>query len=111
MYCDRDCGANWQDNEYGCQEADADAFCRLKFCNNSVYARNFSVTTVSNVNGFSCKGIGIRFKENIRSLQKMGDIYFSNAMIDTLGEGYVVANVTCANMTSKSIYVFAKIFV
>ena len=99
---------NWLDNEYGCQGADADAFCRLKFCNNSVFAEDFSVTPVSNLSGFSCKGNGIRFQEfrrfqRVSSSQDMGDIYFSNAMINTHGEGYMVANITCANMTRKSV--------
>ena len=116
LYCDKDCGLNWLDNEYGCQGADADAFCRLKFCNNSVFAEDFSVTPVSNLSGFSCKGNGIRFEEFRRfqrvssrfQIQNMGDIYFSNAMINTHGEGYVVANITCASMTRKSIYFFKK---
>ena len=108
LYCDKDCGLNWLDNEYGCQGADADAFCRLKFCNNSLFAKNFSVTPVSNLSGFSCKGNGIRFEEfrrfqRVSSSQDMGDIYFSNAMINTHGEGYMVANITCSNMTRKSV--------
>ena len=111
LYCDKDCGVNWLDNKYGCQGTDADAFCRLKLCNNSAFARDFSVAPVSNLTGFSCKGVGIRFEQRVRSLQNMGDIYFSNSMIKTHGEGYVVANITCANMTRKSVFSPLKIFI
>ena len=99
LYCDEDCGVNWLDNEYGCQGADADAFCRLKYCNSRLYARNFSVTSASNLSGFSCKGIGIRFEKKIIPLPKFGDIYYSNSIIKSHGEGFMVANVTCTNIT------------
>ena len=32
LYCYGTCGDDWLDKEYGCQKADADAFCKLKFC-------------------------------------------------------------------------------
>ena len=44
LYCNKDCGANWLDNEYGCQASDADAFCRIKLCQKDVYAKHYTIT-------------------------------------------------------------------
>ena len=61
LYCDKDCGANWLDNEYGCQIDDADAFCRLKHCNESASAKSFDVVPATHQPGFACRGIGSKF--------------------------------------------------
>ena len=101
MYCDKDCGTNWWDNEYGCQGSDADAFCKMKHCGHNVYASNFTLISASNLTGFSCNGLGIRFTKEEYPKQTGSDIYYSNDILATHGEGNIVANITCATMTSK----------
>ena len=32
LYCHEKCGTNWLDIVPGCQQSDADAYCKLKFC-------------------------------------------------------------------------------
>ena len=109
LYCDKDCGANWWDNEYGCQGSDADSFCKLKYCDNNMYASNFTLSSASNLSGFSCHGIGIRFKKEEYPKQIERDIYFANDILSTHGKGNNVVNITCVNMTGKSDFQISKI--
>ena len=103
LYCNKDCGANWLDNEYGCQASDADAFCRIKLCQKDVYAKNYTITDASNQNGFSCAGIGTRFSREYKKYQEFDEIYFTNDMRSSHGVGNIVTNISCANTTSKII--------
>ena len=103
LYCNKDCGANWLDNEHGCQASDADAFCRVKLCQKDVYAKHYTITDASNQNGFSCAGIGTRFSREYQKYQGFDEIYFTNDMRSSHGVGNIVTNITCAKMTSKII--------
>ena len=40
----------------------------MKFCREDVYAKNYTITDASNENGFSCAGIGTRFKREYEKL-------------------------------------------
>ena len=101
LYCDEDCGSGWLDNEYGCQSEDADAFCKLKYCNEFAYAASYNITTASNQSGFSCHGIGdILYPpvliNNIR-------VHYVQNMKEAHGGGNVVSNITCMNRTGTLI--------
>ena len=101
LYCSKDCGANWLDNEHGCQASDADAFCRIKLCRKDVYAKHYTITDASNQNGFSCAGIGTRFSREYQKYQGFDEIYFTNDMRSSHGVGNIVTNITCTKITSK----------
>ena len=103
LYCDKDCGANWLDNEHGCQASDADAFCRMKLCRIDVYAKNYTITDASNKNGFSSAGIGTRYRREYEKYQGFDEVYFTNDIKSSHGVGNMVTNIVCDNITSKNI--------
>ena len=107
MYCDKDCGADWIDNKHGCQIDDADAFCRLKHCNENATAKSFDVVQATHQPGFACRGIGTRFgrKANGTEYGYHGIIVFNydDDIKNSHGEGKVITNVICENKTSKFI--------
>ena len=107
LYCNKDCGVNWLDNEYGCQIDDADAYCRLKLCNKNATAIHFDVLPAQNQSGFACRGIGTRFSRSVNG-SKFGyhgflDFNYVDDMKTSHGEGNVVTNVTCGTNRSKFI--------
>ena len=91
------------DNEHGCQASDADAFCRMKLCRKDVYAKIYTITDASNENGFSCAGIGTRYKREYKKYQGFDEVYFTNDIKLSHGVGNIITNVVCANITSKNI--------
>ena len=105
MYCDKDCGANWIDNRYGCQIDDADAFCRLRHCNENATAKSFDIVQATHQPGFACRGIGSEFrrKRNGTEYGYHGIIVFNydDDIKNSHGEGKVITNVICENKTSK----------
>ena len=105
LYCDQDCGANWIDNEHGCQSDDADAYCRLKNCNKNAYAESFETIPASNSPGFSCRGVGKRFTRAngtmIFPYHGISDFNLVKDVKASHGEGNVVTNVICRNRSSK----------
>ena len=96
------------DNEHGCQASDADAFCRMKFCREDVYAKRYTITDSSNENGFSCAGIGTRFSREYAKYQGIDEVYFTNDIRLSHGVGNIVTNIVCDNITSK--YIFHETF-
>jgi hypothetical protein len=52
-FCESTCG-HWGDKKDGCQQADADAFCRLKMDDPRATARSFDVTLTSAAAGVCC---------------------------------------------------------
>ena len=106
MYCDQDCGTNWLDNEYGCQSDDADAYCRLRNCNEHAYAESFETIPASNSPGFACRGVGKRFAArnngtNIFPYHGISDFNLVKDVKTSHGDGNVVTNVKCRNRSSK----------
>jgi len=104
LYCDKDCGANFLDDEYGCQASDADAFCRMKFCREDVYAKNYTITDASNENGFSCAGIGTRFSREYEKYQGIDAVYYTNDIKSSHGVGKMITNIICDNLTNNCIW-------
>ena len=102
LYCDDDCGANWLDNEPGCNATDADAFCRLKDNTIASYAASFDITEASNQPGYACRGIGK--KHDGVGIEKSGmiDVWVVDDVKKSHGNGKVVSNIACA--TSGKIY-------
>ena len=101
LYCNKDCGTNWFDNEYGCQVDDADAFCRLKHCNESVRAKSFEVLPATNQSGFACRGVGMNFGRANNPYQGIKDVHYTKDIKTAHGKGDVVTNVICTNRPSK----------
>ena len=91
LYCSGSCGDDWLDNQKGCQQADADAYCKLKLCDENVFATSFEVTTATNKSGFACDGYGTNYGDWLG----MTDVYFHDDIILTHGTGQVVSNVMC----------------
>ena len=91
LYCDKECGSFWIDKQDGCQQADADAFCRLTQCNDTAYAEHFDIINVKPVPGFSCAGV----KTNYGPWFGLSDVHFTQNMEETHGSGNVVSNVKC----------------
>ena len=102
LYCNKDCGTNWFDNEYGCQLDDADAFCQLKNCNANVIAESFDILPAANQSGFACRGIGKNFGRAENPYHGIKDVHFSKDIKTAHGEGHVVTNIICKNRSSKS---------
>ena len=96
LYCDKDCGTIWLDDEYGCQQEDADAFCRLKNCDVQSHSLSFNVSLSTNTPGFSCRGIGKNFGKVIG----ISDVHFVTDIKSTHGTGDVVTNITCKTTSS-----------
>ena len=105
MYCDKDCGAEWIDNRHGCQIDDADAFCRLKHCNENATAKSFDVVEATHQPGFACRGIGTRFSRKGNGTEYgyhgIFDFYCDDDIKNSHGSGKVITNVICVNKTSK----------
>ena len=101
LYCDNDCGLDWLDNEYGCQASDADAFCRLKYCDTNFYAGSFEITPAINQSGFACRGVGKNFGRSFDPYQGIMDVHYVQNMKAAHGEGNVVSNITCVKKPCK----------
>ena len=75
----------------------------MKFCRKDVYAKNYTITDASNKNGFSCAGIGTRFRREYQKYQGFDEVYFTNDIRSSHGVGNIVTNIVCDNITSKNI--------
>ena len=95
LYCDDDCGANWLDNEPGCNATDADAFCRLKDNTIASYAASFDITEASNQPGYACRGIGKKHDGVGIEKSGMGDVWVVDDVKKSHGNGKVVSNIAC----------------
>ena len=121
LFCNGECGTDFEsgdddaDAEHGCAQGDADAFCKLKFCDEGAVAvkDQFDVTKEeSDVPGFACDMCNHRRERRQKRCEKnlhpaisihegnffgIVDVYFTN---DTAGShpgtyGDVVSNVVC----------------
>ena len=80
------------DTEVGCQQADADAFCKLKFCDEDAFSTDYEVSMATyGTPGFACDGRG----KNYGDWFGMKDVYFTKDTRKTHMQGKVVSNVTC----------------
>ena len=104
LYCHGYCGKDWLDDVRGCQQADADAFCKLKLCNKHAKATTYEVTNSTyDIPGFAC-ALSRRERKNMEDFELLQegilfgitDIYFTNSSGHTHGtEEHVVSNVIC----------------
>ena len=92
LYCEGQCGQYWFDKARGCQDTDADVFCRLSLCEEMAYAVKYKVATVSDVPGFACAGRGYNYGNWVGFV----DIHFTKSMKETHGFGQAIAHVVCA---------------
>lgn len=83
------------DEEEGCQQADADAFCKLKLCDKNAFATDFEVTFATSVPGFACGGKAAR-GTHLGDWVGMKGIHFSEDTKADNGFGNVVSNVRCS---------------
>ena len=106
LYCEGSCGEDWLDSESGCQESDANAFCKLKLCDENAIATSFKVTKATdNTTGFACD-FSRKRRKNIKEFEAVyegtwfgiTDVSFTNNIGVTQGSGRkgdVVSSVTC----------------
>ena len=92
LYCHGACGDDWADVEEGCQEADANAFCKLNLCDGNAFATSYEVTLATREPGFSCDGRGDVFEGEWFGIN---DVYYTNDTRGAHGQGYVISNAVC----------------
>ena len=102
LYCDEECGANWLDDEPGCNATDADAFCRLQENTIASHAVSFEITEASNQPGYACRGIGKKSDGVGIENSGMEDVWVVDDVKKSHGNGKVVSNIACT--TSGKIY-------
>ena len=94
LYCNRACsvvGAG------GCDQPDADLFCKLKTGNPASVATSFSLGLVLDAPGFTCPGIGTQVP-NLGGRGIGVAMYYSDeSLLSTHGDGQAITNVVCTN--------------
>jgi large repetitive protein len=94
LYCEGSC--SWA-GVGGCDQADADIFCKLRTGNPSSTATRFSITTAQPVPGFSCPFAGTQ----IGTLPLRGVLvnvaYQDSSILANHGPGTVIINPVCTN--------------
>jgi len=94
LYCNGGC--TWSGGS-GCDQTEADIFCKLTMCNCNAYATNFQVVTALPQPGFGCTwGPGDDFGEYPQYCVNMNVVYSSGNVLNENGPGSVLANVQCA---------------
>ena len=105
LFCAGSCGKHL-DNERNCQKSDADAYCKLRFCDEGAFAISFEVTDGTNKPGFACSGIG----KNYGNWFRMTNVYFDDDIAKThcggrcTGNANVVSNVICQTSGKYNYY-------
>ena len=91
LYCNGACGDDWLDAQDDCQKTDADAYCKLKLCNENAVATSFDVTIATNNPGFACDEYGTNYGDWFG----MTGVHFEDNIRANHGRGSVVSNVKC----------------
>ena len=108
LYCHEKCGAVWLDHFFGCQKSDADAFCKLKFCDKNAESLSFDTTRAWGQPGFSCDMKGFNFGEwfGIENVS-----YSKNLLLDFghANENAVVSNVKCRVTAERGILLYLEL--
>ena len=102
LYCDKDCGF-WIDNGWGCDQRDADAFCRLKNCDSTSIAIRYEVTPARNIPGFACRGIGEDLGVTTW-ITGMVHVHFVTDIRANHGGGDIVSNIECSKKSGMYDY-------
>ena len=103
LYCNGECGDDWGDDILGCQQADADGYCKLKNCDEYAFASSFDLDMISTVEDAMTPGFGCEYgKDDNGPFDKyegtwfgIKDVHFSTGTAETHGNGQVVRNVVC----------------
>jgi hypothetical protein len=94
LYCNGTC--SWAGAQ-GCDQADADVYCKLRTGNSGSVATGFQVVTALAQHGFSCPNYG----NNLGPLPEFGvnqNVWYqATSLSANHGAGSVVANVTCTD--------------
>ena len=94
LYCNRGCsvvGAG------GCDQPDADLFCKLKTGSPLSVATSFSLGMVQDAAGFTCPGIGTQ-APNLGGRGIGVAMYYSDeSLLSSHGDGQSITNVVCTN--------------
>ena len=102
LYCRGSCGDDWLDKTPGCQQSDADAYCRLKLCKAEAKAISYDIGATTNHPGFGCQKWNPRSK-NFGAWLGINDVWFYEDMSVSYYCGNcddaVVRNVICTDMS------------
>jgi len=94
LYCNGTCSWGGPD---GCDQEDADIYCRLVTANSHAYATNFKVATPLSEPGFACLGEG--YGKNLGPIREYGvnvDVHYQDTnLAANHGQGSVVLEVVC----------------
>ena len=91
LYCQGVCGSSWLDHTKNCQSTDADAFCKLKLCDEDAYAINHKVANAISKPGFTCD----HQAKNFGDWLGINNVRFSETVKNKHFTGFVVSNITC----------------
>ena len=100
LYCNGACGDDWLDTSINCQKTDADAYCKLKFCDKEAYAISFNISKALYEPGFACNHRG----KNFGKYFGIYNVWFEDDVGSTHGlrvDTQVVSNVKC-HLTGNS---------
>ena len=75
----------------GCQKTDADAFCKLKLCDQDAFSTYYEETRATEVPGFACDRRG----EDYGDWLGIESVHFDENTKQANGFALVVSNVTC----------------
>ena len=98
LVCGGSCGDDWLDNEHGCHQADADAFCKLSLCDGNAKAKEKGYKKIKapkGVPGFSC---GRRGKKHTGIWFGIKDVRYAPDVRRTNGWTDVVSNIECVTV-------------
>ncbi|MFH1532939.1 MAG: hypothetical protein ABIK09_19620 [Pseudomonadota bacterium] len=94
LYCNGGC--TWSGGS-GCDQTEADIYCKLTTCNCNAHAVSFQVVTALPQPGFGCTwGPGDDFGEYPQYCVNMNVVYSSGNVLAENGPGSVIANVQCS---------------
>ena len=100
LYCHEKCETTWRKNTIGCNQADADAFCKLKLCDQHAKSTAYDITMPWKQPGFSCSGKGSSYGKWFG----MENVHYSKSIVSEFEgkENAVVSNVQCELSATKS---------
>lgn len=91
LFCESSCSYG---GGYGCDQTDADIFCKLKTCNCNAYATSFQIKQVVSGKGFACAGSGL-YAGPQTGYCVSADVWYSTDLMGAGNFGSVVTNVVC----------------
>ena len=102
LFCQGGCGTAYLDEIPGCQQSDANAYCKLKLCNVNAIAKSYEVKDATNNPGFACKGMGAT--RDYGNWFGMTNVHFEDDLRYAHGSHSVVSNIVCEIETQSGNY-------